>query len=115
MVLPRPIELGQVVVVFLPHKICRLLLEVVYHPRNGLIRFDTDEQMDMVLVYLVYFNLEVSVLLLCGLHCFEEVIPDRIQYLPSVLGREDKMIPQEGLCVVESFILAHTSINIVKK
>lgn len=69
----------------------------------------------MVLVNLVYFNIEVPVLFLCGLHRFEEVIPDRIQYLSPVLGREDKMIPQEGLCMVETFILAHTSINIVKK
>jgi len=69
--------------------------------------------MDMVLVNLVYFYTEVPVLLLCGLHRFEEVIPDRIQYLSPVLGREDKVVPKEGLCMVESFILAHNS-NIVK-
>jgi hypothetical protein len=69
--------------------------------------------MDMVLVNLVYLNLEVPVLLLCDLHRFEEVVSYRIKYLSSVLGREDKMIPQEGLCMVKSFILAHNS-NIVK-
>lgn len=91
------------------------MLEVVYNTRDGLIRLDTDEQMDMVLVYLVYFYLEVSVLLLCYLHCDQQVISDRIKHLPSVLGREDDMIPEESLCVVKSFIFAHTPINIVKK
>ena len=99
----------------LPHKICRLLFEVVYNLRDRLIRLDTDEQMDMVVVYLVYLNLEVPVLLLCVLHRFKEVVSYRIEHLSPILGREDKMIPQEGLCMVESFILAHISINIVKK
>ena len=113
MMLARPVELGQEVMVLLPHNISGLLLEVVYNLRNGLIWLDTDEQMDMVLVNLVYLNLEVPVLLLRDLHCFKKVVSYRIENLPPVLGREDKMIPQEGLCMVKSFILAHNS-NIVK-
>lgn len=73
----------------LPHKICRLLLEVVYNSRDSLIWLYADQQMDMVLVYLVYFYTEVSVLLLGYFHCCKEVISNRIQYLPTVLGRED--------------------------
>ena len=91
------------------------MLEVVYNSRDSLIWLYADKQMDMVLVYLVYFYTEVSVLLLGYFHCCKEVISNRIKHLPTILGREDKMIPQEGLCVVKSFIFAHTPLNIVKK
>ena len=99
----------------LPHNICRLLLEVMYNSSDRFIRFDTDEQVDMILVNLVYFYLEVPVFLLCYFHCGKQVISNRIEHLPPVLGREDEMITQKGLCMVKSFIFAHTHINIVKK
>ena len=89
MVLSRPIELGEIVVVFLPHKIGGLLFQVVYHIGYAFARLYADKQMDMVLVHLVYLDTEVPVLLLGYFHCRKEVVSDRIQYLPTVLGRED--------------------------
>lgn len=89
MVLSRPVELGQVVVVLLPHKIGRLLFQVVDYIGNTFARLDADKQVYVVLVYLVYLDSEVPVLLLGYFHCCKEVVPDRSQYLPTVLGRED--------------------------
>jgi len=86
MVLSRPIELGEMVVMLFPHKIGGLLFQIVNHIGNTFARLYADKQMDMVLVYLVYFYAEVSVLLLSYLHCGQQVIPNRIQNLPSVLG-----------------------------
>jgi len=101
--------------VLLPHKISGLLFEVMYYIGYRFTWFDADKQMDMVMVYLIYLYTEVAVLLLGYPHCFKKVVSYRIKHLPPVLGREDKMIPQESLCMVESFIFTHISINIVKK
>ena len=65
------------------------MFQVVYHIGNALTRFDTNQQMDMVLVYLVYLDTEVAVLLLGIFHSSKKVITDRIEYLSTVLGRED--------------------------
>ena len=99
--------------VLLPHKIGGLLFQVVYHIGNALTRFDTNKQMDMVLVYLVYLDTEVSVLLLGNFHSGQKVVSYRIEHLSTVLGREDYVVSKEGLGVVKAFVLAHTE-NIVK-
>lgn len=88
MVLSRPIELGEIVVVLLPHKIGGLLFQVVDYIGNTFARLYADKQVYVVLVYLVYLYAEVSVLLLGCFHCRKEVVPYRIQYLPTILGRE---------------------------
>ena len=88
MVLPRPIELGEIVVMLLPHKIGGLLFQVVGYIGYAFTRLYADKQVYVVLVYLVYLDSEVPVLLLGCFHCRKEVVPDRIQYLPTVLGRE---------------------------
>ena len=75
--------------VLLPHKIGGLLFQVVYHIGYALARLYANQQMDVVLVYLVNLDTEVPVLLLGNFHGGKKVITDRIQYLPTVLGRED--------------------------
>ena len=92
----------------LPHKIGGLLFQVVCHIGYTFARLYADKQMDMVLVYLVNLDTEVPVLLLGNFHGGQKVISDRIEYLPTVLGREDYVIPKECLGVVEALILAHT-------
>lgn len=73
----------------LPHKISGLLFQVVYNISYAFARLYADKQMDMVLVYLVNLDTEVPILLLGNFHSGQKVVTDRIEYLPTVLGRKD--------------------------
>ena len=113
MVLSRPIELGEIVVMLLPHKIGRLLFQVMDDIGNTLAWLDAYKQVYMVLVYLVNLDAEIAVPFLCIPHCSKQVIPYRIEAFPTVLRGKYKMISKECLGVVEAFIFAHV-LNIVK-
>ena len=113
MVLSGPIELGEIVVMLLPHKVGRLLLQVMDDIGNTLARLDAYKQVYMVLVYLVNLDAEIAVPFLGIPHCSKQVIPYRIEAFPSVLRGKYKMISKECLGVVEAFIFAHV-LNIVK-